>query len=647
MNWDNLDDSRFIELGFMCGLEVHQQLDTARKLFCRCPVGYVNRPPDGTIVRHMRPTLSELGEYDGTALMEFKTKKEVVYELFRDCVCTYEMDDTPPFPINQQALDIAIQIALMFNCQIVDELHITRKQYLDGSIPTGFQRTAIVGVEGWIPYKDRKIRIHQLALEEDACREMADVGHQIRWRTDRLSTPLVEVVTYPDMRTPGEAMEVDEIIGRVLRSSGLVRRGIGATRQDVNVSITGGTRVELKGIDKTGYIKRLTEVEALRQKSLLEIKSEIRKRGLSSTTIHTEKKDLTDIFRKFSHPVISEVIQKGGAVGGICLERFAGILNYKTQPGKIFADEMGGRLKVIACLDKYPNLIHSDDISKAGLPDSIAVEIKELFGMRHTDAIIITWGSVADVNMALSEIKIRAIEASEGVPNETRQHIGGGITDFERILPGPDRMYPDTDSQPVEITAERMQRLSAKLPEPSYLRDDRWRELGLSEELVHSLGRSKFAFMFDRLLAKNLAAPKFLAYLFEAYLKNLERRNIDLSFISDDLLVEIFNLIGERRLTSEAAFEVLNYLAANGRDKSVPDIFNHLELQPIDPDEVAKIIDTKLAQNKSNGFKSAQTMIEFLTGEVKNEIKGRFPGDKIHNLVAERAEQYQSSPKQA
>ena len=133
MNWDNLEDNRFIELGFKCGLEVHQQLDTAKKLFCRCPVGYVNRPPDGLIIRHMRPTLSELGEYDGTALMEFKTKKEVVYELFRDCVCTYEMDDTPPFPINQNALDIGLQICMLFNCHIVDELHATlRLRYLSG-----------------------------------------------------------------------------------------------------------------------------------------------------------------------------------------------------------------------------------------------------------------------------------------------------------------------------------------------------------------------------------------------------------------------------------------------------------------------------------------------------------------------------------
>ncbi len=636
MNWDNLDDNRFKELGFKCGLEVHQQLDTAKKLFCRCPVGYVDGPPDGLIIRHMRPTLSELGEYDGTALMEFKTKKEVVYELFRDNVCTYEMDDTPPFPINQEALDIAIQICMMFNCHIVDELHITRKQYLDGSIPTGFQRTAIVGVEGWIPYKDRKIRIHQVALEEDACREVHDIGHQVRFRTDRLSTPLVEIVTYPDMQTPTEAMEVDEIIGRVLRSSGRVRRGIGVTRQDVNVSIDGGTRVELKGIDKTGYIKRLTEVEALRQKSLLEIKSELRKRGISSSTIHSEKKDLTEIFKKIAHPVISEVIDKGGKVGGIMLERFAGILNYKTQPDKTFADEIAGRIKVIACIDKYPNIIHSDDISCAGLPDEICDDIKKLFGMRHTDAILLTWGSEADVNMALSEVKIRAVEATEGVPNETRQHTGEGITDFERILPGPDRMYPDTDSSPVAITKDRLDKLRAVLPDPAYSRDERWRKLGLSEELVHSLGRSKFALMYDRLVKRELADPVFLAYLLEGYLKNLKRQGRDLMFVSDDLLAFILTEVKNRELPDEAVYVVLDYLSSNGTEYKLEQLFDKLNLKRMSENKVAALIEKKTSEINGAKFKSEEKLIEYLIGQVKSETRGKFPSEKIKDMVAER-----------
>ncbi|HRT68270.1 MAG TPA: hypothetical protein P5216_05975 [Bacteroidota bacterium] len=195
-------------IGFKGGLEVHQQLLTDKKLFCRCPAGHYSEKYNSEILRHMRPTLSDLGEYDGTALMEFKTKKEIIYHINYDTVCTYEMDDTPPFPMNEQALDIALEISMLYNAHITDEVHIARKQYLDGSIPTGFQRTAIVSVGGKIPYKDRFINVIQLSIEEDACREYSDIGHQRVYLTDRLGMPLIETVTAPDMRTPQEIADV-------------------------------------------------------------------------------------------------------------------------------------------------------------------------------------------------------------------------------------------------------------------------------------------------------------------------------------------------------------------------------------------------------------------------------------------------------
>ena len=113
----------------------------------------------------------------------------------------------PPFLVNQQSLDVAIEQCLMLGCDIVDEVHIARKQYLDGSIPTGFQRTAIVGVEGKLPFGDREISITQVSVEEDSCREVSDRGHLIVWRTDRLGMPLIETVTGPDLRSPDEVEE--------------------------------------------------------------------------------------------------------------------------------------------------------------------------------------------------------------------------------------------------------------------------------------------------------------------------------------------------------------------------------------------------------------------------------------------------------
>ncbi len=272
----------YAEVGLIAGLEVHQQLLTERKMFCHCPARRYTATHDGEVLRHMRPTLSELGEYDGTALMEFKTRKNIIYLLHEENVCTYEMDDTPPFLVNQEAVDVAIEQCLMLGCDIVDEVHIARKQYLDGSIPTGFQRTAIVGVNGRLPFRGRELSITQVSVEEDSCREVSDEGHLIVWRTDRLGMPLIETVTGPDLRTPDEVAEAILLVGRVCRSTGHVRVGIGASRQDVNVSVRGGRRVEIKGVPKAGWAPGLVHGEAVRQVNLLRLREELHRRGFSA-----------------------------------------------------------------------------------------------------------------------------------------------------------------------------------------------------------------------------------------------------------------------------------------------------------------------------------------------------------------------------
>lgn len=477
-------------LGLKCGLEIHYQLDTKKKLFCNCPVGLRNDPADAEIIRHMRPTLSELGEYDGTALMEFKTKKEVHYQLYYDTVCTYEMDDTPPFLLNREALEIALEIALLLKCQIADEIHVSRKQYLDGSIPTGFQRTIAVGVNGWVPFRGRKIGILQLCLEEDACREISDQGHVIVFRTDRLSTPLVEVITAADMRTPEEAAEVDREIGRILRATGKVRRGIGTVRQDVNVSIRGGTRIEIKGVPRTGLIRNLVHYEAIRQHALLSLKRGLATRGISGDTLRTQTTLCTELFRKTGVEQIAEAIGNGGSVGSVKLCGFAGLLRFPVSPGRTFADEIRGRVRVIACLDRPPILFHSDlprEFSDISCPSEEEWKrVRELLDAHHTDCVLLLWGNTQDVATAMSEVVIRARGAAQGIPNETRQVLRTGETDFERILPGPDRMYPDTDSAPIPIDKEKIREIRGRLHRTPH----EWRELYgdlLSAELMNQL----------------------------------------------------------------------------------------------------------------------------------------------------------------
>ena len=487
------------KLGFKCGVEIHQQLLTEKKLFCRCPAGIYSTEHHAEVLRHMRPTLSEMGVYDSCALMEFKTKKEIVYLLNKKSVCTYEMDDTPPFPINDQALDISIELALLCGCSIVDEFHIARKQYLDGSIPTGFQRTGIVGINGGIPFEGKEIGISHFSIEEDSCREVSDSGHYIRFRTDRLGMPLIEVVTTACFKNPEEAARGVRHIGRLLRASGKVRRGIGATRQDVNVSIEGGSRVEIKGVPRYQLIPALTRVEALRQKALLDIKDELARRGITPENLTTEEIDITEELRNSCSPILAQAIKDGHKIQGIRVKGLAGILNRSTQPGRMFASELSGRVRVIACLDSIPNLFHTDNYPEYKRNYIDMRTIRLALELKKDDVGVLVWGSHGDVVTATHEIRDRIKEACLGVPCETRQHLREGLTDFERILPGADRMYPDTDHPPVKFTNDRVERIRSQLPEPTYAIEERFKKQGLPEDTIKDLALSKHIGLIDSL----------------------------------------------------------------------------------------------------------------------------------------------------
>ncbi len=473
--------SDYDRIGFMSGLEVHQQLLTDEKLFCHCPAGVFNDNEDfdAEVIRHMRPTLSELGEYDGTALMEFRTRKTIVYRLKNETTCTYEVDDTPPFHINKQALEEAIEISLLSKLNIVGEVHITRKQYLDGSIPTGFQRTAIIGVEGEIYLKSRPIRLIQLSIEEDSCREISDIGHTRIYKTDRLGMPLIETVTYPEFKNPYEVKEGCDYIRFLNRSTGKVRTGMGAGRQDVNVSCRGGHRVEIKGVAHTKWIPKLSHNEAFRQWALLAVRDELAKRFADKTSwtashVFTKPAD----FEGNLH--FDGLFDDNRKVVAVLLPGFRGLLSHFTQPGKTFANEISERLKVIACLDQ-PNMTHSEDLYPI-LTDEEQERIFKMLNGSESDAFVLFDAPDDDVKMALETISERCLMAFDGIPPETRKSFEDGTTIFERVLPGADRMYPDTDSAPIPLSSEYIETLRANLPTEII---DRYRELksaGVAED---------------------------------------------------------------------------------------------------------------------------------------------------------------------
>lgn len=616
----------YATIGFMSGLEVHQQLLTEKKLFCRCPAGKFQESYNAEILRHMRPTLSELGEYDGTALMEFKTKKDIIYRIHYDTVCTYEMDDTPPFPINEQALDIALEVGMLFDGNIVDELHIARKQYLDGSIPTGFQRTAITCVGGRIPYKDKYINLIQMSIEEDSCREASDIGHKRVYLTDRLGMPLIETVTFPEMKTPQEVAEVNQILRRLVRSTGKVRTGMGAGREDVNVSVRGGTRIEIKGVPNIKRIPILTYNEAMRQWNLLRMRDDLNRKGINSETFEARFEDVTKLLRKTHYTPISNGVAQGMKVNCVLVKGFAGYLRWQTQTDTYFSKEVSDRVRVIACLTHLPNIIHTDSQTDT-IGSAEWRSLRKYMNAGNDDALVIVWGSDMDAETGAKEIIIRCKEATIGIPSETRQALRDGTNGFERILPGPERMYPDTDLPPKPITKARLDAIRAQMPEQIWKRENRYKELGVPFDLIEDLAVSRFAKVFDYAVNDLKIDPKFASSALIQFPKRLKRKKLKIKQLNENVFTKLFTELSNGKIKKEAFLPLMELFLRKG---------NLLEvdlLKPSDKEEIEKRYNMALIQLKHITFYNLEKQREVLIGLMMDDLRGRVDGSEIVDYV--------------
>ncbi len=624
--FNEMTEDDYKKVGFKSGLEIHQQLLTDKKLFCRCPAGKYSREYDAEILRHMRPTLSEMGVYDGTALMEFKTKKNIIYHIKRETVCTYEMDDTPPFLINEEALDIAIGIGMLYNCNIVDELHIARKQYLDGSIPTGFQRTAIYALDGWIPYKDRKVKIVQMSIEEDSCREVSDIGHDRVYLTDRLGMPLIETVTEPAMRTPQEVAEVAWQCSKLVRSTHKVRRGMGAAREDVNVSVEGGTRVEIKGVPKITMIPILTYNEAMRQWNLLRLREELKKRGITTETFKAEQYEVTNLLKKVHYAPLKSAVDSGMKIHAVVLKGFKDLLHWQTQTDTYFSKEISDRVRVIACLTNIPNLIHSDSKSDT-ITSSDWLKVKKFTNASDNDTMVIVWGGDDDVQTAVNEIIIRAKEATIGIPSETRQALSDGTNGFERILPGADRMYPDTDLPPKKITKERLDKIKTWLPEQFWKRIDWYNKLGIPEDTIEELSISKYAELFKQAVNDWKIHPTTAAVFLIQYPKRLNKLGILSDWMNEEILGSILKSFSENKIPKDALLSTLKTSAELGA------FTEEVILNPTSKKEIDDAINSAKSDYDKMKIINPEKKTKKLMGMIMKKLRGRVSANDIAQRI--------------
>ncbi|MFW6231294.1 MAG: Glu-tRNA(Gln) amidotransferase subunit GatE, partial [Nanoarchaeota archaeon] len=427
------------KLGLKCGLEIHQQLDTG-KLFMRTPSIIRDDKPDFMIARKLKAVIGESGEVDAAASFEEFADKTFFYQGYSDSISPIECDEEPPRVMDAAALGVVLQVSSMLECSIVDEVQVMRKTVVDGSNTSGFQRTALVGRHGTLKTDFGNVGIPTISIEEDSAKivERDDVANTITYNLSRLGIPLIEIGTDPDITSPEMAKAVAARLGMILRSTGGVKRGLGTIRQDLNVSITGGARIEIKGAQDLRMIPTWVEMEALRQQNLLEIRDWMKKEKIS---ISKKQTDLSETLAGCRSKFIIEALKKDHVVFGLKISNGRGLCGTQVQPQRRFGTELSDYGKRASGLK---GLIHSDEnLSTYSLSENDAAAIRKELSCAKNDAFVMVVGPKDKVVRALDAVSMRFNHALKGIPQEVRKTNPDGTTSFMRPMPGAARMYPE------------------------------------------------------------------------------------------------------------------------------------------------------------------------------------------------------------
>lgn len=625
----------YAKIGLKVGLEIHQQLSTAAKLFCSCPPMLFKDEPQMVFLRRLRPTQSELGQIDPSAYFEFQKGVKVLYEANRETACLVEMDEEPPHPLNREAVETVLMASLMMNMQPVDEVHVMRKTVIDGSNTTGFQRTCIVALDGWIKVGDKVIPMQAASLEEDAARKIgteAD-GKIIRYRIDRLGIPLIEVATAPVIYSPMEAQEVALAIGRILRDTGRVMRGLGTIRQDLNVSITNGALVEIKGVQALDLISTVVEYEVQRQLNLLAAKDELTRKGIKAQDIKEDIVDVTDVFKDTKCKVIKKAVDKKSVVKALKLTGFAGFLKRELAPNFRIGTELSDRAKFWG---RVGGIFHTDEMPNYGVTVEEIEALRKALSAVAEDAVVFVADTAENTVDALKAVVERAQEILTGVPAETRTAKEDGTTRYMRPRPGAARMYPETDIPPTLITSEFVEQVRVNLPESAETKLQRlMKEQGLNEKLAKQIVDSEYNALFENIVKEsNVSATTVAVFLTES-LKALKRDGVAVENVTDAQIREIFLNVGSGELAKEAVSDVFGWLSKN-EGKAVCNAVDALGLKMLSKNELTVLVDRVVAENKPTLEKLGKNAFGMLMGLVMKEARGKAKPDDVSELVKQK-----------
>ncbi len=593
------------KLKLKAGLEIHQQLNT-HKLFCNCPSILRNDDFLFSVKRKLNPVIGESGTIDSAVLYEKTKNKEFDYQVY-DTNCLVELDEEPPHDINQEALEIALQIALLMKCKIFSNTQIMRKTIIDGSNTSGFQRTTLIAYDGQIETSEGIVKIDSIALEEDSARPVERKENLTIYKLDRLGIPLVEITTAPDLKSPDQIKEAALKIGQILRACN-VKRGIGTIRQDLNISIEKGNRIEIKGFQDPKIMINTIDYEIMRQKNILEIS-----RKLSEIKIH-DYKYVTKILENTNCKFINSGIKNKKEVIGFRIEKGNGLLGFDVQPNKRIGTELSDYAKSFTGIG---GIIHSDEnLEKYNFSKEEINSIIEEIKCDREDAFILILGEKNQIENSFNLIKQRIEQFSLGVPSEVRQSNVDATTSFLRPMPGAARMYPETDCKLLKINKRLIDDLKNNLPKLSSENKRYLQEFGLNDELIKLLLVEKKIEDFKELSLVtdhyDLIAKSLTLFPREISKKeNITRKTVD-EKLNNDLL----SLILEQVPDVISPNDVKTILHKIVQGKSIEEATKKTEIHL--SEEIKKIFDTN-----PNLSKSAYM------GLIMNKFKGLLTGKEV------------------
>lgn len=620
-----------------CGLEIHQQLDTG-KLFSRTPTILREDAPEFTFFRRMHAVASETGKMDHAALEAMHKKQTFVYQGHHENTSLVETDEEPPHTMDADALNVALEVSLLCHATLTDNIITMRKTVVDGSNTSGFQRTAQISFGGHVTLNDGTlIRVQGLAVEEDSARPMERKESEVIYRLDRLGFPLIELATMPDIHSPEQAKETALKIGEAMRITGKVKRGLGSIRQDINISVPGGARVELKGVQELDLIDEYVRREMQRQNSLLQIKEKLTQEGLTHDLVNSQAgMNVTSLLQKSPAKMIQAAVQKKQSIHAVRLPFMHGKMGMEVQPSRRIGSEVSSYVKARAGLQ---GLLHGDeDLAKYGFTTGEITTLRDTLHCHAADSFALVIGDENKCTHAIEVIKHRVAQLLEGVPEETRNALEGGNSEYSRPLPGAARMYPETDAQDIPIRESMLSEIRQNLPTWAGERKKGYVSKGLSEKLAEEMKLDNRARFYEHLLNEGYD-PTVTATLLLATINTVRKENPNVDKISDDQLENLLAAEKKKLVLREKFVDVLREWAKHPAE-NLGDIITHMKMENASDDEVSRVVKQIMDKNEhliiAKGMASQQAFMGMAMQALRGKAQGYFIAQAVEKELKAR-----------